>query len=132
MYFPREMWAGSHIQGAINPPRIVVKDREEYSKFIRNYNGRMNVYTSVYDFEYFSNNRGLEHTIILDRLFLDFDAHDGELQEAQKLFLYIQSINTLLKQTGSDLSINSGIEGQAMEIYEKAKKMCLTSCGCNC
>ena len=57
---------------------------------------------------------------------------DGELQEAQKLFLYIQSINTLLKQTGSDLSINSGIEGQAMEIYEKAKKMCLTSCGCNC
>tara|TARA_R110002012_G_scaffold133034_1_gene286180 strand:- start:9429 stop:9983 length:555 start_codon:yes stop_codon:yes gene_type:complete len=57
---------------------------------------------------------------------------DGELQEAQKLFLYIQSINTLLRQTGSDLSLNAGIESQAMDILDKAKQMCLTSCGCNC
>ena len=57
---------------------------------------------------------------------------DGELQEAQKLFLYIQSMNTLLRQVGSDMSINSGIESQAMDIYDKAKQLCLTSCGCNC
>ena len=58
---------------------------------------------------------------------------DGELQEAQKLFLYIQSIDTLLRQAkGSDLSINSGVEAQAMDILDKAKQMCLTSCGCNC
>ena len=56
-----------------------------------------------------------------------------ELQEAQKLFLYIQSIDTLLRQAkGSDLSINSGVEAQAMDILDKAKQMCLTSCGCNC
>ena len=57
---------------------------------------------------------------------------DGKLQEAQKLYLYIQAINTLLKQTGTDMSINSGIESQAIEILNKAKNLCLTSCGCNC
>ena len=112
MYFPREMWAGSHIQGAINPPRLVVNNKEEYSKFIRNYNGRMNVYTSVYDFEYFSNNRGLEHTIILDRLFLDFDAHDGELQEA---FEACNAMHIWLK--AKDIKHNMAFSGRGFYIF---------------
>ena len=37
------------------------------------------------------------------------DKCDKDLAQAQKLFLYIQSIKTLLAQTGLDLSINSGI-----------------------
>jgi hypothetical protein len=78
MRFPREMWAGSPIQGAINPPRVVVSNKEEYKNFVRAYNGKMNVYTSVYDFEQFSHNRGLEYSVILDRIFLDFDAHGNE------------------------------------------------------
>ena len=76
------MWAGSHIKGAINPRRILVRNAKEYKDFVRTYNGRMNVYTSVYDFEYFSENRGLEYSVILDRIFIDLDAHDGEYDEA--------------------------------------------------
>ena len=89
MKYPREMWAGSHIKGAINPSRVVVENKEEYNNFVRTYNGKMNVYTSVYDFREFSHNRGLEHSIILDRIFLDFDAHDGNIEEAHEAFLKV-------------------------------------------
>ena len=57
---------------------------------------------------------------------------DDQLAEAQKLHLYIQSMNTLLAQMGTDLSINAGIESQAIDVYNQAKQLCLTSCGCNC
>ena len=89
MKYPREMWAGSHIKGAINPSRIVEENKEEYNNFVRTYNGKMNVYTSVYDFRDFSHNRGLENSIILDRIFLDFDAHGGELDEAFNAFIRV-------------------------------------------
>ena len=82
MKFPREMWAGSHIKGAVNPRRILVRNAKDYDNFVKMYNGKMNVYTSVYDFEYFSENRGLEYSVILDRIFIDLDAHDGEYDEA--------------------------------------------------
>ena len=89
MKFPREMWAGSHIKGAINPSRKVVENKEEYGQFVKAYNGKMNVYTSVYDYSDFTHNRGLEHSIILDRIFLDFDAHDGNLEEAHDAFMRV-------------------------------------------
>ena len=60
------------------------------------------------------------------------DKCDKDLAQAQKLFLYIQSIKTLLAQTGLDLSINSGIFEKAITIYKDAQNLCLTSCGCNC
>ena len=78
MRFPREMWAGSLRGNAREPSRVVVKTKEEYNEFIKMYNGKMNVFTSVYDYEYFTLNRGLEYSIILDRIFLDFDAHGDE------------------------------------------------------
>ena len=76
------MWAGSLRKGAKEPSRIIVKDISDYKDFIKIYNGKMNIYTSVYDYEYFTEKRGLEYSIILDRIFLDFDAHDGNLEEA--------------------------------------------------
>jgi hypothetical protein len=81
MKFPREVWTGSHIEGAIQPKRIVV-GKEQFKTFVDAHNGKMNVYTTVYDFEEYYNNRGLEHTAILDRIFLDIDAHDNNIQEA--------------------------------------------------
>ena len=79
MKFPREVWAGSHLEGASQPKRIVVEE-DKFKTFVSSHNGKMNVYTSVYDFKEYVNNRGLEHTAILDRIFLDIDAHDGHLK----------------------------------------------------
>ena len=82
MRFPREVWAGSPVENAIQPKRVVVNDEGYFRQFVLDHNGKMNVYTSVYDYDEFSNNRGLEHTVNIDRIFLDIDAHSGELEQA--------------------------------------------------
>ena len=42
----------------------------------------MNCYTTVYDFDEFVNGIKLDYSVILDRAFLDFDAHDEPLENA--------------------------------------------------
>ena len=78
VYFPREMWAGSLRKGAREAGRIVVNNEEDYKDFINTYNGKMHLFTSVYNYKHFTKNRGLEYSIVLDRIFLDFDAHGDE------------------------------------------------------
>jgi len=81
MYYPREVWAGSPYMNARQPKRFVVHDEEEFIDFVKTYNGKMNVYTSVYNYQEFSSNRGLEHSVIIDRIFLDIDAHGNDSLE---------------------------------------------------
>ena len=45
-------------------------------------NNRTNVYTTVYDFEQFAEKAKVESSVILDRIFLDFDAHGERLNKA--------------------------------------------------
>ena len=62
--------------------RRVVLSRNEYAKFVNAQNNRTNVYTTVYDFEHFSEKAKIDSTVILDRMFLDFDGHDNDLEMA--------------------------------------------------
>jgi hypothetical protein len=62
--------------------RKVVLSRNEYAKFVNAQNNRTNVYTTVYDFEHFSETAKIESSVILDRIFLDFDGHDNDLELA--------------------------------------------------
>lgn len=62
--------------------RRIVKSKSEYTSFVKEFNNRTNVYTSVYDFAIFAETAKVESSVILDRVFLDFDAHDDNLQEA--------------------------------------------------
>jgi len=62
--------------------RKVVLARNEYVEFVKSQNNKTNVYTTVYDFEEFSEKAKIESSVILDRVFLDFDAHDNNLKQA--------------------------------------------------
>ena len=62
--------------------RKVVLVRNDYAKFINAQNNRTNVYTTVYDFEHFSEKAKVESSVIIDRIFLDFDAHEDTLDKA--------------------------------------------------
>jgi len=55
-----------------------VRTKNDYINFVKAFNNRMNVYTTVYDFEVFAETAAIDETVILDRIFLDFDAHDDE------------------------------------------------------
>tara|TARA_R100001463_G_scaffold136642_1_gene202722 strand:- start:2573 stop:3559 length:987 start_codon:yes stop_codon:yes gene_type:complete len=62
--------------------RKVVLARNEYAEFVNAQNNRTNVYTTVYDFEHFSERAKVESSVIIDRVFLDFDAHTDNLDMA--------------------------------------------------
>ena len=62
--------------------RKVVLARNEYADFVNAQNNRTNVYTTVYDFQHFSEKAKIESSVIIDRVFLDFDAHTDNLDKA--------------------------------------------------
>ena len=62
--------------------RKVVLARNDYAEFVNAQNNRTNVYTTVYDFEHFSEKAKIESSVIIDRVFLDFDAHTDNLDLA--------------------------------------------------
>lgn len=82
MKFPRTVWSGSHLKGARQFPRRVMHSKSEFIEWFNLHNGIMNCYTTVYDFAEYSESIQLDHSVILDRMFLDFDAHDKPLIEA--------------------------------------------------
>lgn len=56
--------------------------KSEYIEFVNAQNNRTNVYTTVYDFNEFTENAKIDSSVILDRIFLDFDAHGEDLERA--------------------------------------------------
>ena len=62
--------------------RKIVKTKSEYVEFIKTQNNRTNVYTTVYDFEHFAETAKVESSVVLDRIFFDFDAHEDTIQPA--------------------------------------------------
>ena len=69
--------------------RRVVKTKSEYIDWFNQYNGKMNCYTTVYDFEDINDNTQIDSSVILDRMFLDFDAHDKPLELAHSDFVSV-------------------------------------------
>ena len=69
--------------------RQIVNNRTEFIDWVNLYNGKMNCYTTVYDFLQYSESSKVDGSIVLDRMFLDFDAHDEPLENALKDVLYI-------------------------------------------
>ena len=80
MKFPREVWAGSHLTRKRQMKRQIVDNREEFFVFVKRFNNNMNCYSSVYDYRRFGDNQAVVSSVILDRLFLDFDSHGKELE----------------------------------------------------
>jgi hypothetical protein len=62
--------------------RKIAWSRNEYVEFVNAQNNKTNVYTTVYDFEHFSEKAKIESSVVLDRVFLDFDGHDNDLDRA--------------------------------------------------
>jgi hypothetical protein len=62
--------------------RKIVFSKSDYINFVNAQNNRTNVYTTVYDFEHFSERAKIDSSVILDRIFLDFDAHEESIVNA--------------------------------------------------
>jgi len=95
MKYPREVWAGSHLPNAPQMKRVIVRNQSEFITWVNAFNGKMNCYTTVYDFKHFAIDSKVDSSVILDRMFLDFDAHDLPLEVAFHDFITV--INQLQK-----------------------------------
>ena len=91
MKFPREVWAGSHLTRKRQMKRQIVNNLDEFKTFVQRFNNKMNCYTSVYDYRRFGDNQAVVSSVILDRLFLDFDSHGKDLE------LSLEDVNSVLK-----------------------------------
>ena len=69
--------------------RVIVRNQDEFLTWVNSFNGKMNCYTTVYDYEHFAIDSKVESSVILDRMFLDFDAHDKPLKDAWEDFVKI-------------------------------------------
>ena len=63
-------------------PRRIVRSKEEYFSYVKAQNNRTKVNTSVYDFAEFAEKAKIDSSVILDRIFLDFDAHGESIEKA--------------------------------------------------
>ena len=72
----------------------------------------MNCYTTVYDFANFKNAVKMEDSVILDRAFLDFDAHEEPLEDAWRDLLVVT--DKLLKQ---DIRFKMYFSGKGFHVF---------------
>jgi hypothetical protein len=56
-----------------------VKNSQEFVDWVNLFNGKMNCYTTVYDYEHYAETSKVDNSIVLDRMFLDFDSHHEPL-----------------------------------------------------
>ena len=93
MKYPREVWAGSHLSKKQQLKRQIVHSKDGFKTFLERFNNKMNCYTSVYDYRRFGSNEAVVSSVILDRLFLDFDSHgkplDLSLQDTKLVVNYL-------------------------------------------
>jgi len=59
--------------------RQIVKNSQEFVDWVNLFNGKMNCYTTVYDYEHYAETSKVDNSIVLDRMFLDFDSHHEPL-----------------------------------------------------
>jgi hypothetical protein len=127
MKFPREVWPSANKQTTtFASKRKLVHSQEEFNSWVKTHNGKMNCFTSVYDYEQYTHKQAVTSTVILDRVFLDFDAHHGEvdkqtgaqiISEEQIKLCYddlIDVLNYLLKQ---DYKFDMSFSGRGFHVY---------------
>jgi len=112
------VWAGSHIKNAPQMKRKIVRNKEQYLDFVSKQNNKTNVYTTVYDFELFAETAKVESSVILDRIFLDFDAHESELDLAWR---DVKEVMNLIKE--EDWKHNLFFSGRGFHLFLYGEKV---------
>ena len=115
MKFPRIVWAGGFSKKAIMT-HTQVNSKEQYLRFIRLNNNRMNCYTNTYDYRDFQNGLGVPESAILDKVFLDLDAHD-EQENLEECFRDLCSLRDYIRENDYQHEINFSGRGFHVFIY---------------
>ena len=69
--------------------RQIVTSSQEFVNWVNSFNGKMNCYTTVYDYEHYAESAKVDNSIVLNRMFLDFDSHYEPLVNSFNDMCYI-------------------------------------------
>tara|TARA_R110000751_G_scaffold99414_4_gene192909 strand:- start:1027 stop:1977 length:951 start_codon:yes stop_codon:yes gene_type:complete len=97
---------------------MIVKNKKEFVDWVNIYNGRMNCYTTVYDFDIVNDKTKIESSVVLNRMFLDFDAHNEPLEFAFDDFV---SVGNIL--TSQEILFNAYFSGKGFHIIAHGEKV---------
>ena len=93
-------------------------NKNDLQTFVNLYNGKMNVYYTIYDYEAFTEKLKIDSSVILDRAFLDFDAHNTTtIEEAYGDFKIV--VVDLLKK---DIKFDMFFSGKGFHVIVYGKK----------
>jgi len=98
--------------------RQIVKNKNEFVDWVNSFNGKMNCYTTVYDYEHYAENAKVDNSIILDRMFLDFDSHHEPLVNSFNDMCYIAN-----KFEKEDLAFKMYFSGKGFHIILYGEKV---------
>ena len=98
--------------------RQVVRSHKEYIDWVNAFNGKMNCYTTVYDFEHFAETAKVDSSVIIDRAFLDFDAHGEPLEKA---WVDFKKVYETLSKEG--MTFDSFFSGKGFHIIMYGEKV---------
>lgn len=77
-----------------NPKRKLIQSKQEYINFINSNHGIFNLYKSIYNFKYLSNQYKPDYTsAIVDKMFFDFDNEEKSLSNVIKFHNYLVQHN---------------------------------------
>jgi len=98
--------------------RELMMNKNDLQNFVNLYNGKMNVYYTIYDYEAFTEKLKIDSSVILDRAFLDFDAHNTTtIEEAYGDFKIV--VVDLLKK---DIKFDMFFSGKGFHVIVYGKK----------
>ena len=127
MKFPREIWPSANKQTtAFASKRKLVHSKDEFNSWVKTHNGKMNCYTSVYDYSEYTHKQAVTDTVILDRVFLDFDAHHGEVDnrtgaqliDPKQIQLCYDDLKDVLKHLQEkDYKFDMSFSGRGFHVY---------------
>jgi hypothetical protein len=102
-------------------PRLLMTNESNWDRFIKTHNQRLNCYTTVYDFEEFKEKRdnhgrlvseAVLDSVILDRVFLDFDAHGDVPFEHAK-----EDMELVLEAMDGQLTYEAFLSGNGFHVF---------------
>jgi len=115
--FPREI---------ASPKRFVVYSLEEFLFYVNTYNGKKDLYTSIYSFRRVENGKLNYNSAVIDKIFFDFDGEDS-YKGVKKFakFLHDDGIKFAIHFSGGGFHIFIAVESdEVINDYRLAIKSC--------
>lgn len=104
-----------------NPKKRVLNSKKEYIKLIKQYNGKSNIFRSVYDYHQLDKNynypRILENSVILDKIFIDFDNKITKNDEVIEVDSYENMLDMHYKLLDKDIKHSINYSGRGYHIF---------------